>query len=120
MSTTTTRRPAATDTDEGTGPHILCDNLVRIFTSEGVEVVALQGLDLTIERGDLVALVGASGSGKSTLLSILSGPRHPERRPRAGRGSRPPRDVEPRPVALPPPHRRFSSTSRPGRTSSRT
>ena len=55
------------------GPDIHCDNLVRIFSSEGVEVVALQGLDLEVDRGELVAVVGASGSGKSTLLNILSG-----------------------------------------------
>ncbi|WP_431936516.1 ABC transporter ATP-binding protein [Micromonospora sp. RP3T] len=53
--------------------HIVCDGLVRIFQTEGVEVVALQGLDLVIDRGELVAIVGASGSGKSTLLNILSG-----------------------------------------------
>ncbi|NES28259.1 ATP-binding cassette domain-containing protein [Micromonospora terminaliae] len=53
--------------------HIVCDGLVRIFKTEGVEVFALQGLDLVIDRGDLVAIVGASGSGKSTLLNILSG-----------------------------------------------
>jgi ABC-type lipoprotein export system ATPase subunit len=53
--------------------HIVCDGLVRIFKTEGVEVVALQGLDLTIDRGELLAIVGASGSGKSTLLNILSG-----------------------------------------------
>ena len=51
----------------------MCDNLVRIYRSEGIEVVALQGLDLLVERGELVAIVGASGSGKSTLLNILSG-----------------------------------------------
>ncbi|MEU8314386.1 MULTISPECIES: ABC transporter ATP-binding protein [unclassified Micromonospora] len=53
--------------------HIVCDGLVRIFKTEGVEVFALQGLDLVIDRGELVAIVGASGSGKSTLLNILSG-----------------------------------------------
>jgi putative ABC transport system ATP-binding protein len=53
--------------------HIVCDGLVRIFKTEGVEVVALQGLDLVVDRGELVAIVGASGSGKSTLLNILSG-----------------------------------------------
>lgn len=54
-------------------PHILCTDLVRIFVAQGVEVQALQGLNLRIERGELIAVVGASGSGKSTLLTILSG-----------------------------------------------
>jgi putative ABC transport system ATP-binding protein len=52
---------------------IECADLVRIFSAEGVEVQALQGLTLTVEKGELLAIVGASGSGKSTLLSILSG-----------------------------------------------
>ncbi len=52
---------------------IRCIDLVRIFSAEGVEVQALQGLNLEVERGELTAIVGASGSGKSTLLNILSG-----------------------------------------------
>lgn len=54
-------------------PVVDCDNLVRIFHTGGVEVQALQGLDLTVADGEMTALVGASGSGKSTLLGILSG-----------------------------------------------
>ncbi|QAY74915.1 ABC transporter ATP-binding protein [Agromyces protaetiae] len=56
-----------------TAPHIECVDLVRIFSADGVEVQALQGLNLRVDPGELVAVVGASGSGKSTLLTILSG-----------------------------------------------
>nr|WSW58014.1 ABC transporter ATP-binding protein [Streptomyces sp. NBC_00998] len=57
----------------GADTAIACERLVRIFSSDGIEVQALQGLELTVAQGDLVALVGASGSGKSTLLNILAG-----------------------------------------------
>ncbi|WP_435861264.1 ABC transporter ATP-binding protein [Streptomyces tauricus] len=63
------RRPPA-GADDGL---VVCDNLVRVYRTDEVEVQALQGLDLVVEEGECVALVGASGSGKSTLLSILSG-----------------------------------------------
>lgn len=70
----------------GTREHdasILCSDLVRIYSSEGIEVQALQGLNLRVESGEMVAIVGASGSGKSTLLGILSG----LDKPTAGRAS---------------------------------
>ncbi len=52
---------------------VQADNLVKIYKSTDVEVMALQGLDLTVKRGELMGIVGASGSGKSTLLNMLGG-----------------------------------------------
>lgn len=69
-------RRAGTHRDRPSYGHdalIACDRLVRIFTADGVEVQALQGLDLLVAEGELMALVGASGSGKSTLMNILAG-----------------------------------------------
>ncbi len=57
----------------GDGSVISCDGLVRIYKLADLEVVALQGLDLLVAGGEMIAIVGASGSGKSTLLAILGG-----------------------------------------------
>jgi ABC-type lipoprotein export system ATPase subunit len=54
-------------------PFILCENLVKIYKVSGLEVVALQGLNLAVQPGELLGIIGASGSGKSTLLNILGG-----------------------------------------------
>ncbi|RKP56961.1 ABC transporter ATP-binding protein [Cohnella endophytica] len=52
---------------------IHCEGLVKIFKTDEIEVVALQGLNMTIEQGEMMAIIGNSGSGKSTLLNILGG-----------------------------------------------
>lgn len=54
-------------------PIILCENLVKIYKIQDVEVLALQGLELTVQEGELMGIVGASGSGKSTLMNVLGG-----------------------------------------------
>jgi ABC-type lipoprotein export system ATPase subunit len=60
-------------TSYGDDALVVCDRLVRIYAADGIEVQALQGLDLLINEGELTAMVGASGSGKSTLMNILAG-----------------------------------------------
>lgn len=55
------------------GYMILADNLVKIYKTSELEVMALQGLDLTVKEGELLAVVGNSGSGKSTFLNMLGG-----------------------------------------------
>lgn len=52
---------------------VQADGLVKIYKSKKTEVLALQGLDLTVEAGELTAIIGNSGSGKSTFLNMLGG-----------------------------------------------
>ena len=52
---------------------IVCENLVKIYKTKDLEVLALQGLDLNIAKGELMAIIGNSGSGKSTFARILAG-----------------------------------------------
>ncbi|MCL2461716.1 MAG: ABC transporter ATP-binding protein [Defluviitaleaceae bacterium] len=52
---------------------VQCENLVKIYRKRDIEVLALQGLDLTIGRGEVMAIIGNSGSGKSTLLNMIGG-----------------------------------------------
>ena len=64
-----------------TQPMILCENLVKIYKTKDSEVLALQGLELTVQPKELVAIIGNSGSGKSTFLNMIGG----LARPSAGR-----------------------------------
>ncbi|HEY7416486.1 MAG TPA: ABC transporter ATP-binding protein [Ktedonobacteraceae bacterium] len=52
---------------------VVCDNLIKIYENDDLQVVALRGLDLEIVAGEMLTIVGASGSGKSTLMNILGG-----------------------------------------------
>lgn len=52
---------------------VICENLMKIYKTKDIEVVALQGLDLAVEDGELMAIIGSSGSGKSTVLNMLGG-----------------------------------------------
>ncbi|MFC0530037.1 ABC transporter ATP-binding protein [Phytohabitans kaempferiae] len=66
-----------------TGLAVACRRVVHIYRAEGGDVVALSGVDLSINPGEMLALVGPSGSGKSTLVALLGG----LMRPSAGRVS---------------------------------
>lgn len=52
---------------------INCDGLVKIYETDDKKVMALEGLDLTVETGEMLAIIGKSGSGKSTLLNMIGG-----------------------------------------------
>ncbi|TYP76653.1 ATP-binding cassette domain-containing protein [Paenibacillus methanolicus] len=60
---------------------IACENLVKIYKTNDIEVMALQGLNLQVKQGEMMAIIGNSGSGKSTLMNMLGG----LDRPSAGR-----------------------------------
>jgi ABC-type lipoprotein export system ATPase subunit len=71
-------RPTRPDAD---APVFRLNDVIRVYREADVETIALRGVDLTIARGEFVAVMGRSGSGKSTLLNLLAG----SDRPTAGR-----------------------------------
>ncbi|HEY5218367.1 MAG TPA: ABC transporter ATP-binding protein [Gemmatimonadaceae bacterium] len=54
-----------------TGPVIKVENLKKRYITGKQEVHALRGVSLTVERGEMIAIMGASGSGKSTMMNII-------------------------------------------------
>ena len=52
---------------------IRISNLSKIYNSDSIETKALQDVNLTVDEGEFVAIMGTSGSGKSTLLHIIGG-----------------------------------------------
>ncbi|MEJ2754891.1 MAG: ABC transporter ATP-binding protein [Gammaproteobacteria bacterium] len=58
---------------ETPSPLVECEGVVKIYQQGHIQVAALRGVDLTIQRGEFVSLAGVSGSGKTTLLNVIGG-----------------------------------------------
>lgn len=52
---------------------VVCKNIRKVFGQKSIEVQALRGVDLSVEKGKLLMLMGPSGSGKTTLISVIAG-----------------------------------------------
>ena len=79
MSTRQTKRKSVTDKHAMTSSEAMIDmhGIVKKFKNAAGEFTVLKGVDLTINRGEFVSIVGKSGSGKSTLLNMITGIDHP-------------------------------------------
>ncbi len=75
MSGATRKRTDASDMAHsvGDGPLVRLEGVEKVYRTGRLEYPALRGFDVTVDRGELVAIVGPSGSGKSTILNILTG-----------------------------------------------
>jgi putative ABC transport system ATP-binding protein len=81
MNASLSRSKAGLDVHEMSSPEAIIDmhGIIKTFKNEAGEVTVLKGIDLTINRGEFVSIVGKSGSGKSTLLNMITGIDHPTR-----------------------------------------
>jgi len=79
MSTPRTKRKSVSDKHTMSTPEAMIDmhGIVKTFKNAAGEFTVLKGIDLTINRGEFVSIVGKSGSGKSTLLNMITGIDHP-------------------------------------------
>jgi putative ABC transport system ATP-binding protein len=79
MNTPLARTKPASVEHATSGPEAMIDmhGIVKIFKNAAGEFTVLKGIDLTIQRGEFVSIVGKSGSGKSTLLNMITGIDHP-------------------------------------------
>ena len=72
------RRKRPVHETEGSGPLLKLENLVKIYDTGAIKVLGLKKINLTVDRGEFVAIMGHSGSGKSTLLRCIAGLEDPE------------------------------------------
>ena len=79
MKARQSKRQPAPHHQDMTSPEAMIDmhGIVKTFKNAAGEFIVLKGIDLTINRGEFVSIVGKSGSGKSTLLNMITGIDHP-------------------------------------------